>query len=365
MSSASSSTHPSTTCETDSPLHPPALFQTLHGILPPNATPLLTSPADLVMALFHAAMLRFGFRFLGLGEAGNGNGTNQQPDVAEGETPPLPADWNGAGDMFSFRYRHSQSSLTFLLKGVKVGSKLVVHGMGIEDEKLHTLELSLPTFISPAFPFPYTTTQQQQQLGGGGESALQSAFASADRLHAVLTEFRVKIVQQLIPGLDKPGFEEWKNRPEPTTTSTHAPPYHPIPSPHTDPHFPYGSGSGGSHLHPTFPGRSPYTIGDTDLDPLAASPGLVFPHTGGLSQGGSMFVGPDHPMFHHGGGGVPRPDRYLPPGAVPPGARFDPIGPFGPRPGGGPGGPPLGGPPPPGRGGPRGPGFPGGGMPFR
>ena len=52
-----------------------------------------------------------------------------------------------------------------------------------------------------------------------------------------------------------------------------------------------------------------------------------------------MFVGPDHPLFRErfgnnggvGGNRVWGGDGYLPPGAVPPGARFDPIGPAGVR----------------------------------
>lgn len=69
------------------------------------------------------------------------------------------------------------------------------------------------------------------------------------------------------------------------------------------------------------------------------------PFGGGLGNDG-MYVGPNHPIFNqqrprqdpiHGGDGI------LPPGAVPPGARFDPIGPFG--------GPNRGGQPGPGSGG--------------
>ncbi|KAJ2725687.1 hypothetical protein GGI07_001055 [Coemansia sp. Benny D115] len=90
--------------------------------------------------------------------------------------------------------------------------------------------------------------------------------------------------------------------------------------------------------------RMPYTdIGSSDLNPLGGG----FP-----SQGGGMTVGPDHPMFRQGGAGrggfgpgIPGGPEMLPRGAVPPGARFDPIGPFGQMPGparpaprGGPGG---------------------------
>lgn len=65
-----------------------------------------------------------------------------------------------------------------------------------------------------------------------------------------------------------------------------------------------------SRLH--FNRFTPYTtIGDADLDPLAASPGMRPPNFGGAYHGGTgMFVGPDHPMFI--GGGVPRPGGFDP-----------------------------------------------------
>ncbi|KAJ1943909.1 hypothetical protein FBU59_002761 [Linderina macrospora] len=74
---------------------------------------------------------------------------------------------------------------------------------------------------------------------------------------------------------------------------------------------------------------NPLEIGRSDLDPLGGR--LNDPASGG------MFVGPGHSIF---GGNQSREDRipagpsFLPPGAVPAGARFDPISPFGdtPRP---------------------------------
>lgn len=79
----------------------------------------------------------------------------------------------------------------------------------------------------------------------------------------------------------------------------------------------------------------------------------MFP-SGGFGGGGDgMYVGPSHPMFRDrmdplgsgGVGGRTGPwggDGFLPPMGAPPGARFDPVGPFG-----GPG---------------RSPGFPGSGS---
>lgn len=103
------------------------------------------------------------------------------------------------------------------------------------------------------------------------------------------------------------------------------------------------------------PTSSPLRVGDADRDPLVASGHPPFPGGSGIPaplgpQGDGMIVGPSHPMF--GGFRGPRPpvpgpgpwggDGFLPPNAVPPGARFDPVGPFPgnfPRPPLGPGGP--------------------------
>lgn len=89
--------------------------------------------------------------------------------------------------------------------------------------------------------------------------------------------------------------------------------------------------------HPDFTSRPPAaSVGHVDLDPVAASPGLL-PYSSGVpaSSGGGMFVGPEHPLFNPPRAGQPS-DPFtptLPMGAVPPGARFDPISPFGPQPG--------------------------------
>lgn len=54
-----------------------------------------------------------------------------------------------------------------------------------------------------------------------------------------------------------------------------------------------------------------------------------------MHPGGGMTVGPDHPMFGGHGGINPSnpamPQHRFPPGSIPPGARFDPVSPFGPQ----------------------------------
>ena len=98
-------------------------------------------------------------------------------------------------------------------------------------------------------------------------------------------------------------------------------------------------------------GQNPYDIGRQDLDPIPnPNPFAPSPLFGGVQPGGGMYVGPGHPMFagHGGGRGQTGPwggDGYLPPLGAPPGARFDPVGPFGrgnfPGAGRGRGGPPA------------------------
>jgi hypothetical protein len=88
--------------------------------------------------------------------------------------------------------------------------------------------------------------------------------------------------------------------------------------------IPHGAGI------PAIPNRPPeapmaprFGIGDVDLDPFGSAPGLVRPNP--MHPGGGMFVGPDHPMFQP----PSRPFGGTPMGP-PPGARFDPVMPFGP-----------------------------------
>lgn len=110
---------------------------------------------------------------------------------------------------------------------------------------------------------------------------------------------------------------------------------------------PFGGGRGGVPQGVPQGVRQPNpfpNIGGSDLDPLGGRPpyfagfpgrgGGGFGGVGGMGGGGGMMVGPDHPLFRERfegqqgvGGGTWGGDGWLPQGAVPPGARFDPVGP--------------------------------------
>ncbi|KAG9288725.1 hypothetical protein G9A89_004344 [Geosiphon pyriformis] len=316
------------------PLDPANVLHIFDNILPRPHSPetagstsnvLLKSGHDALAAAFHAIMLAVDFRFVGLGEDGT-IGSSQDTLV------PLPPDWNANGpDSYSFRYKHPQSALTFLIKSMRLSNKFLIHGMGIEDNKTFSLEVITNDYTSPSF-FPYT--------GQGGSEPLINAFISQSRVKDLISLYKLNIIQNLIPNLNKPGYEETATT---ATTSTQPRASRPeaninnplrIPTRQPPPIFndPFGG-----YEQPSF--ENPFSIGREDLDPLGSNPIMGPPRFGGggiqplrgPSRGGGMYVGPDHPIFGpRGSGGIYGGPQPLPRGAVPPGARFDPIGPFDP-----------------------------------
>jgi PI31 proteasome regulator len=145
-----------------------------------------------------------------------------------------------------------------------------------------------------------------------------------------MTQFKLKILQKLIPGLRKEGYTE-EVAEDSATTATTSTPRNPRPDPEMPPNAPEN--------YPRFriPPRSPLEIGRNDLDPIPMNPFTPPPLFPPYNNGDGMFVGPDHPIFGaRRGGGTGGPfgergpwggDGYLPPMGAPPGARFDPVGP--------------------------------------
>lgn len=152
------------------PLDPEIVLSTLENVFrtsvkdidlePATDKVLLRSGQDALAALFHSIMLSLGFRLVGLDEDDTfgvnfvlinllkfnysfthvlinemkfkTSGDNIDRD-SEGNILGLPENWNIHGpNSYSFRYKHPQSSFTFLIKCIRLANKLLIHGMGVE-----------------------------------------------------------------------------------------------------------------------------------------------------------------------------------------------------------------------------------------
>ena len=102
-------------------------------------------------------MMAVGFRMVGLGEDHKLETPSDRDDTQE-----LPTEWNANAGHYSFRYKHSQSSMEYLLKANRMGNKVVVMGMGLGDDKTCSFDVKVQEFVSegnlPATPKKEGTT---------------------------------------------------------------------------------------------------------------------------------------------------------------------------------------------------------------
>ncbi|KAA1466236.1 hypothetical protein DENSPDRAFT_790694 [Dentipellis sp. KUC8613] len=301
-------------------LDPSALVSSIPALLPLSRKA-LNSPHDSIAALVHAALIALSFRLIAV---------DDEAPASSILNNVLPESWNSHGPgNYTLRYRHEQSSLEFVVKVAKLGSRTLINAIAVESDKAASLDISTNDFTSPSF-FPYDANAE-------GVQPLVHGFISSNRIADFISQFKLQIVQKLIPGLHKEGYTEQVEVPVPTETQRPGPsnPAPARPNPMSPPYAPEQPFRLPSH----FPPRNPLEIGRSDLDPLGGfAPPPLFP---GSSGGDGMIVGPNHPIFDRQGGiggDLPRGpwggDGFLPPMGAPPGARFDPVGPgLGPFPG--------------------------------
>lgn len=300
----------------------------------PPSKKVLQSPVEALAALVHSAMSVLGFRLVAVDDSS---------PARTFENNVLPDEWNQhSPGSYTFRYRHEQSSLEFLLKVLKLGSRTVINAIAVEvsgilpmarrsshvlsqTDKAATLDVPTGDFTSPSF-YPH-------DFSAADAPPLVHGFISSSRIADFISQYQMMIVQKLIPGLRKEGYTE-----QSTDASTNVGPgpsrqRNPPPARPEPDVPPYGPDLS-SPLH--IPPGNPLEIGRRDREPFPRNPFAppsLFPD----SDGDGMFVGPNHPIFGPalGGRGERGPwggDGFLPPMGAPPGARFDPVGP-GPLPG--------------------------------
>ncbi|KAF9514158.1 hypothetical protein BS47DRAFT_1372370 [Hydnum rufescens UP504] len=304
-------------------LDPAAILTTIPTLLP-EGDKQLGHPQDAIAALLHAVMSILGFRLVGLDDSSS--------DVVY-EKNVLPAEWKKTSpELYALRYKHDQSSLIFLLKIVKLSKRLVIHGIALGDDKTTTLDVVIEDFTSASF-YPYN--------GATNTSPLVHGFISSARVNDLVGQYKIQILQRLLPSLRKEGYEEESvavttSSPSASASSSAPAPLPFRPSPPSIPPNPDSTGQPFAFPRPNYGPNNPLEIGRSDLEPLGGrnpfAPPPLFP--GGSGSDG-MFLGPsqffrDRVEPRWGG------DGFLPPMGAPPGARFDPVGPFEPpRAGGG------------------------------
>jgi proteasome inhibitor subunit 1 (PI31) len=94
----------------------------------------LKRPSDAVALTIHAFMLSMNFRLVGVTDDSPIEGFVLCSNTLSANLDPgdkLPPRWNDT-DAYSFKYRHEQSSLTYLIKIVPMASKFTFMGMTTE-----------------------------------------------------------------------------------------------------------------------------------------------------------------------------------------------------------------------------------------
>jgi len=319
-----------------------SLAHMIRASLPKDASPQITTSHEAIALASHAAMIAVGFRMVGLGEDYKLETPSDRDDIHE-----LPTEWNANAGHYSFRYKHSQSSMEYLIKANRMGNKVVVMGMGLGDDKTCSFDVKVQEFVSegnlPATP------KKEGVSDDDAERAVQDVFISIGRLSDLGSLIRLNIIQKFAPGLQKPGYEETSEpaasqsrtqeprgaerplrdplredrnppaRPYPFTDPL-AQPRRPMPEPMPGFEDEFETGRPGRRMPGAFPG-----IGERDLYPQGLGPddpfrGGIGPGFGGMG-GGGMHPTFDDPMF----AGQGQRGGYDP--QVPPGARYDPMGP--------------------------------------
>ena len=103
-------------------LDPSALVTQLLDLLPPDKKR-LESQQDAIVALIHTAFNALSFRLIAVDDSTLAGTTLNGI---------LPEAWNTGGPgSYTLRYRHEQSSLEFIIKAIKLGSRTLINAIAV------------------------------------------------------------------------------------------------------------------------------------------------------------------------------------------------------------------------------------------
>ncbi|XP_054716127.1 proteasome inhibitor PI31 subunit-like [Uloborus diversus] len=229
---------------------------------------------DCIVVALHCILINEGLQCVGTGDI--------WPNQLKGSEL-LPSDWNANAEVYSLRYTDAAQENRYLLKVVKAGHSMHVN-VALNETKSATMSVKVAQVVSDNFS-DYSETYFE--------------------LDPLVKNFKDSIMSQLNPKDNSPKRKIQTDGP----VDPSPPPSMPNPD--------LRSRSSPGSFGPLSVG--PPRIGGQDLDPFGRA-------EGGMLFDPSNFGIPARPsLSDFGRGGLPR-------GAVPPGSRFDPIGP--PMPGG-------------------------------
>ncbi|KXX77263.1 hypothetical protein MMYC01_204925 [Madurella mycetomatis] len=363
---------------TSDPLGPAAVLEGMAEALPTHdkddTSSDLSSSLDCIALFAHACMTNLGFRLLGFNE------DQKIESECARIAPRLLPQWNKSLSSHSFVYAHTQSSMQFIIRIDRMGAKIELRGLAIGDERIARFDITARDYISSAaLPLRISMTADGTEDRSDLVQKLKNVFISEERIKDLSTLLKISIIQRLLPSLHKEGYtEQQQEEPEhrrqqpppqqPPQLPPHLPePAQPNPYPAPDPlaaprnnpipaadfpppgfEDPYdinrpprgplvpGNGRGGfgglghddlypAGLGPHDPIRGSFTggfgAGGIGPEGLRRPPGASGPFGGG---GGGMHPTFDDPLFQ--GQGNRGGDETFG-GQIPPGARWDPLGP--------------------------------------
>ncbi|KAJ2866086.1 hypothetical protein GGH94_001791 [Coemansia aciculifera] len=280
----------------------PAALQSLLG-----DTRVLSSE-DMVVALSQAILLSSGFEFIDHRRAWNSPGLPQAHCAA------------------TFTNSVQPGAITEI-KWVALGANVMMLAVGLdgpnaERSGIKSIQISTRHVVLPDAEFPFSVDNAESLTADLGRVLTGSAI---EKMTAAIRSQLMSDVR----GIDNEAAREALSA---ATRLQHANPPSSEEGGWGQPPM-QGSGNSSHSIPP-----NPANVGRDDLNPLG------HPFGRDMGEGGGMVVGPGHPMFRQGSEGSRGGDDFgrpglfggpqtLPPGSVPTGARFDPIGPFGQMPG--------------------------------
>lgn len=236
----------------------------------------ITCAQDAVVGFVHWELIKGGYRCIGSGD---------EARSSDKKSELLPSDWSSNKELYTLRYKPTDSDTLYMLKGIPIDAALLFNFMNTSNQKVLDLVVNISDYVDA------------EQL------------RTFDSAYKDVSSFSQKVRSQLLPPPDGAAGSSERRSPTETQRDRRTPDSDPLRIPHRQP-----PGTRPLWSDPLDP---PFAAGGADLNPF------------GSRGGGGMIVDPLRSGYPRSGfdpsSGIP---DILPPGAVPPGARFDPFGPI-------------------------------------